>query len=625
MIKLPRLTQLVQLVDPKTGLPTLRGSDFWNQAMTNIESNVTAVQAAETAIAAQLATITKILGGETDVALLTDANTWTAQQTFDEPLEAPAYLVDGVPIGGAVEWHDGTIDLGASDEVFAGTNITLTGGPTGITISATEAAGINAVDARNGIEGSIVGDTLSLSGTGLEFIEGTTVITGVLEVVAGAGMTIAGTSGGPVTLSAAASGGGITAVNTTNGITGSISGGTLDLSGTLLELIEGTTTLTGILGIVAGSNVTIGGTSGGLGTISSTASIGSGGITEFIQGTLTATGAATLGSGLSLSGTTNPTLSNTGLIEFLNGTTAISGAITVGSGITFSGNTISAAASVGSAGLIITDGPTAVANPSILNISGAGTTLTASGIPPSIVQSASGSSVSSVAVSLPANPTIGNLLVCFTQQGTAAAGFTQLGTLQNNGYAGASVFFKVCTTPATDKTITVTHSADAVTGLFFEIASAGTLAIQGGASSGPSPTAASITPTVLSLVLSHFAFNTGTGGTPSAPLPSGAIIEKSINDVNNALSCVVGSAGAGAPIIAGVTAPSGSGGVAYNQLVISPLASKVAADLAIETSTPVTINGTAAGNFQSLVITTGNSITSVSLSGSALTINLGTP
>ena len=57
--------------------------------------------------------------------------------------------------------------------------------------------------------------------------------------------------------------------------------------------------------LVAGGNISFSGTSPDL-TLSSTG--GAGGITEFVQGTITATGTATVGTGLTLTGTTNPTL-----------------------------------------------------------------------------------------------------------------------------------------------------------------------------------------------------------------------------------------------------------------------------------------------------------------------------
>lgn len=50
MIKLPRLTPLVHLVDPKTGISTRQGADFWNQAMTRIEAALSGVQQGDVSV-----------------------------------------------------------------------------------------------------------------------------------------------------------------------------------------------------------------------------------------------------------------------------------------------------------------------------------------------------------------------------------------------------------------------------------------------------------------------------------------------------------------------------------------------------------------------------------------------
>ncbi|MDE2458611.1 MAG: discoidin domain-containing protein [Rhodospirillales bacterium] len=44
MIKLPRLSALVKFIDPRTGIATRQGSDFWNQMATLIESKLSGVQ-----------------------------------------------------------------------------------------------------------------------------------------------------------------------------------------------------------------------------------------------------------------------------------------------------------------------------------------------------------------------------------------------------------------------------------------------------------------------------------------------------------------------------------------------------------------------------------------------------
>ena len=129
----------------------------------------------------------------------------------------------------------------------------------------------------------------------LELAQGTIAAAGTIDI--GANLTL--NSGG--TLSGSAGGGGGQTFASGQGISfsGTSPDFTINNEG-VLELIQGATTASG--NITVGSNLTLSGS-----TLSGSAG-GSGGITEFIQGTLTATGAATLGSGLTLSGTTNPTL-----------------------------------------------------------------------------------------------------------------------------------------------------------------------------------------------------------------------------------------------------------------------------------------------------------------------------
>jgi hypothetical protein len=76
---------------------------------------------------------------------------------------------------------------------------------------------------------------------------------------------------------AAAAGASITKVVGTGGISGTISGDTISLSGTLLELLDGSTSLTGISQINLGSGLTMSGTSGGPVTLAATAQQGTGG------------------------------------------------------------------------------------------------------------------------------------------------------------------------------------------------------------------------------------------------------------------------------------------------------------------------------------------------------------
>lgn len=97
-VQLPRLNQLVQLVDPATGKATVQGSNFWNQFAIAIETNIAeliaqeaALAAQETALAAQVASLNAVLAGTTAVPLKSTANEWAAQQTDDLAPIAPAY------------------------------------------------------------------------------------------------------------------------------------------------------------------------------------------------------------------------------------------------------------------------------------------------------------------------------------------------------------------------------------------------------------------------------------------------------------------------------------------------------------------------------------------------------
>ena len=175
----------------------------------------------------------------------------------------------------------------------------------------------------------------------LELAQGTIAAAGTIDI--GANLTL--NSGG--TLSGSAGGGGGQTFASGQGISfsGTSPDFTINNEG-VLELIQGATTASG--NITVGSNLTLSGS-----TLSGSAG-GSGGITEFIQGTLTATGAATLGSGLTLSGTTNPTLtagtaSGTIGVEYAG---TLYPTLAAGSGFTLTGSgaTLTGSASGGGGG-----------------------------------------------------------------------------------------------------------------------------------------------------------------------------------------------------------------------------------------------------------------------------------
>jgi hypothetical protein len=134
-------------------------------------------------------------------------------------------------------------------------------------------------------------------------------------------------------------------------------------------------------GFIAGVAIT--GNSGGVAEISSGGG-SSGGITEFIQGSLTATGAATLGSGLTLSGTLNPTLTSSGgggIVAEVGTVSSTFSTIDAGANISFSGtspNLTISASSTASSNLTFENGGTSVGTAGTLN-AGSGTALAVSG------------------------------------------------------------------------------------------------------------------------------------------------------------------------------------------------------------------------------------------------------
>ena len=79
MISLPRLTSRMQLIDPKTGLVTVQAADFWNQIASLLE-NITA--------------------GQTNVAIVDGAQTFSFLQAFAVNPNAPGYDVAGIQVVG---------------------------------------------------------------------------------------------------------------------------------------------------------------------------------------------------------------------------------------------------------------------------------------------------------------------------------------------------------------------------------------------------------------------------------------------------------------------------------------------------------------------------------------------
>lgn len=165
------------------------------------------------------------------------------------------------------------------------------------------------------------------------------------------------------------------AVEIGTGLSGSIAAGTLSLSGTGLEFVSGTESLTGIMEVVVGANLSLSGTSP---IITLAAESGA----EYVQGTVTATGAATLGAGLTLTGTLNPTITAAGGIVAEVGTVAASyGTLVAGANISLSGtspNLTIAASTTASANLTFEQGGTSVGTAGTLN-AGSGTSIAVAG------------------------------------------------------------------------------------------------------------------------------------------------------------------------------------------------------------------------------------------------------
>lgn len=122
MVQIPGLTPNMRFVDPRSGLVTAQALNFWGQVVGSIQASLTtlasqqaqltaqqaalaaqqaALTAQEALLAAQVASLASVLAGTTAVALTSDANTWTALQTFSVEPTAPGYKVSGVQVVGA--------------------------------------------------------------------------------------------------------------------------------------------------------------------------------------------------------------------------------------------------------------------------------------------------------------------------------------------------------------------------------------------------------------------------------------------------------------------------------------------------------------------------------------------
>lgn len=89
-VTLPRLTVLVQFVDPATGKPTRQGSSFWNSVAVEIEKNLQAIIDQEDAL--------NVLGFDLSTRI-DDIINGTTPFTGDP--NAPGYQVAGIQVVGA--------------------------------------------------------------------------------------------------------------------------------------------------------------------------------------------------------------------------------------------------------------------------------------------------------------------------------------------------------------------------------------------------------------------------------------------------------------------------------------------------------------------------------------------
>ena len=463
---------------------------------------------------------------------------------------------------------------------------------------------------------------LTIANAGVvDLVQGSITAAGVIDI--GANLTL--NAGG--TLSGSAGGGGSLGVNYAGTIYPTVAAGAeISLSGAagiLTIASEGITAEVGTIfssfnTLVAGSEITFSGTSPDL-TISSAG--GSGGITEFVQGTITATGTATVGTGLTLTGTTNPTLTagtaaGTIGVEF-GGT--LYPTLAAGSGFTLTGSgaTLTGSASGGGGGFIsITDG---INTEEITQLVVNNLNLMLSSSSPVLVQTAMG--VGSGTIQFSSNTTANNLIVAMVGYNNAPTmtGYTQ--QFNFGGFNGVAAFTK----SATGTLETLTGVGDSsVYIVLYEFSNVGGTSVQypltisnpGGGSVITAPVTVGVIDSIILTVL-HNGNGSATGNTPE---PAGSSLDASYQTGGTEFFLR-------SPVVENSTITIG--------LTINPFTTVTAGSLlvigessgaaTITPNIPTTINGTFAGDFETMTITTGNTATSVSISGTSLILNLGTP
>jgi hypothetical protein len=487
---------------------------------------------------------------------------------------------------------------------------------------------------------------LTIANAGVvDLVQGSITAAGVIDI--GANLTL--NAGG--TLSGSAGGGGSLGVNYAGTIYPTVAAGAeISLSGTAGVLTIASQGVTAEVGtifssfntLVAGSEITFSGTSPDL-TISS-AGGGSGGITEFVQGTVTATGAATIGTGLTLTGTTNPTLTagtaaGTIGVEF-GGT--LYPTLAAGSGFTLTGSgaTLTGSASGSGGGATFTNGTVSLV-PSVVSISTGLGLVNDSTYPssPTVVNSNTNSYPNSGSGSnslfLSATPTLGNyvLIVVINAPGfgsggtpTATSSMTLIADLEIN-VSGAYVSVYGGTVISGDPNPGLSNLG-ASSGIIYEFTgstvSGVTAALVSVASSGSYVLSYTQSSLINSVVLS--AFEIANLPTLSSPLPSGSTVDANIYNNQTVNLQVLRSPVVTGAATFGVTssAPNASAPNGVS-IIVKGVQTASLSEVILTAQIPTTINGTFAGDFETMTITTGNTATSVSISGTSLILNLGTP
>jgi hypothetical protein len=274
--------------------------------------------------------------GEIDIVPGTYSVTASTSGTFSLPAVV-GYIIQSANPNSVIVDVPPTQLFSSTGTLVAYDLLTLTAGPglmaTGASLSGTLTPYLT-------IEGDTVVGTLALgaglgmSGTATENL--TLSNTGVLDLVVQNSGTSQGTIAGAVTLNTS---GAVTAALTgqqviisspgntiqSNGtvetsiattfdfmgagvtVSGTGSTGTINISGSSLEVIKGAITYTAVSGIVAESGISASGTSGGLVTISTSGGSGTAGVSSLVQSTLTATGNITIaGSGATITEVASP-------------------------------------------------------------------------------------------------------------------------------------------------------------------------------------------------------------------------------------------------------------------------------------------------------------------------------